>query len=101
MKRKERGEVLRRTVLVVDDEADILELLELTLIRMGLDVERAMTVQQAVELTRTKQFDLCLTDMQLPDGRGLDLVRHIGQNCADLPVAVITAHGSTDRKSVV
>jgi two-component system, NtrC family, response regulator PilR len=63
---------------------------------MGLDVERAMSVQKAIELTRTKQFDLCLTDMQLPDGRGLDLVQHIGQHCADLPVAVITAHGSAE-----
>jgi two-component system response regulator PilR (NtrC family) len=96
VKRKERTESSRRTVLVVDDEADILELLELTLLRMGLDVERAMTVSQAIEMTKSKQYDLCLTDMQLPDGRGLDLVQHIGQHCADLPVAVITAHGSAE-----
>jgi two-component system response regulator PilR (NtrC family) len=96
VKRKDRSGESRRTVLVVDDEADILELLELTLLRMGLDVERAMTLSEAIELTRTKQFDLCLTDMQLPDGRGLDLVQHIGAHCADLPVAVITAHGSAE-----
>ncbi|MGH8728590.1 MAG: sigma-54-dependent transcriptional regulator, partial [Burkholderiales bacterium] len=63
---------------------------------MGLDVERATTLRDAIELTRAKQFDLCLTDMQLPDGPGLDLVQHIGANCSDLPVAVITAHGSAE-----
>jgi two-component system response regulator PilR (NtrC family) len=80
----------------VDDEADILELLELTLVRMGLEVEGAASVRQARELLEKGEFDLCLTDMRLPDGEGLDLVRHIGEHCDDLPVAVITAHGSME-----
>jgi two-component system response regulator PilR (NtrC family) len=83
-------------VLVVDDEADILELLELTLMRMGLEVERAANVRQALDLLKAGEFDLCLTDMRLPDGDGLELVRHIGEHCDDLPVAVITAHGSME-----
>lgn len=83
-------------VLVVDDEADILELLELTLMRMGLEVERAACVREARERLDRGSFDLCLTDMRLPDGDGLELVRHIAAHCDDLPVAVITAHGSTE-----
>jgi two-component system response regulator PilR (NtrC family) len=97
MKRAERrGEPDAATVLVVDDEADIRELLELTLRRMGLAVESAASVAEAYAMLDTKQFDLCLTDMRLPDGEGLDLVRHIGGHCADLPVAVITAYGSAE-----
>lgn len=84
------------TVLVVDDEADIRELLELTLLRMGLGVESAGTVAQARELLGTRRVDLCLTDMRLPDGDGLELVRHIGSECVDVPVAVITAYGSAE-----
>jgi len=84
------------TVLIVDDEADILELLELTLLRMGLESPRAMKVAAAVELLKTNHYDLCLTDMRLPDGTGLELVQHIGQHYPELPVAVITAYGSTD-----
>ena len=84
------------TVLVVDDEADIRELLELSLVRMGLGVQSAGTVAEAKALLQTRTFDLCFTDMRLPDGDGLDLVRHIGEHCGDLPVAVITAYGSTE-----
>lgn len=83
-------------VLVVDDEADIRELLELSLLRMGLKVELAGGVGQAKSLLAERSFDLCLTDMRLPDGDGLDLVRHIATESADVPVAVITAHGSTE-----
>ena len=83
-------------VLVVDDEADILELLELTLMRMGLEVERAANLREARERLDRGEFDLCLTDMRLPDGEGLELVRHIASHCDDLPVAVITAHGSME-----
>ncbi|MGH8751104.1 MAG: sigma-54-dependent transcriptional regulator [Burkholderiales bacterium] len=85
-----------RRVLVVDDEADILELLELTLLRMGLEVERAKDISSAQKLLQDQRYDLCLTDMRLPDGEGLELVRYIDANCADLPVAVITAHGSAE-----
>jgi two-component system response regulator PilR (NtrC family) len=85
-----------RTVLIIDDEADILELLELTLLRMGLEVERASNVKEAFERLQSHTYDLCLTDMRLPDGTGIDVVKHISQHCADLPVAVITAHGNTE-----
>lgn len=84
------------TVLVVDDEADIRELLELSLVRMGLGVQSAGSVGEAKALLQRVSFDLCLTDMRLPDGDGLDLVRHIGEHCGDLPVAVITAYGSME-----
>ncbi len=97
MKRPERrSDPLGATVLVVDDEADIRELLELTLVRMGLSVESAAGVAEAHALLDAKHFDLCLTDMRLPDGEGLDLVRYIGEHCSDLPVAVITAYGSAE-----
>jgi len=84
------------TVLVVDDEADIRELLELSLLRMGLGVSSAGSVAEAKALLQGRSFDLCFTDMRLPDGDGLDLVRHIGEHCRDLPVAVITAYGSME-----
>jgi two-component system response regulator PilR (NtrC family) len=81
---------------VVDDEDDIRELLELTLLRMGLGVECAANVAEAQALLDAHEFDLCLTDMRLPDGDGLQLVRRIAGSGMDLPVAVITAHGSTE-----
>ena len=84
------------TVLIVDDEADILELLELTLIRMGLESQRAMKVAEAIELLQSNQYDLCLTDMRLSDGTGIEIVKYIGQHYPELPVAVITAYGSTE-----
>ncbi|HHI75892.1 MAG TPA: sigma-54-dependent Fis family transcriptional regulator, partial [Gammaproteobacteria bacterium] len=83
-------------VLVVDDEPDILELLALTLERMGLAVTTAADLGTARARLAGDAFDLCLTDMRLPDGDGLDLVRHIQQCCRELPVAVITAHGSME-----
>ena len=97
MKRVERrSDPVAATVLVVDDEADIRELLELTLVRMGLAVESAGSVAEAHALLDAMPFNLCLTDMRLPDGEGLDLVRYIGEHCSDLPVAVITAYGSAE-----
>lgn len=83
-------------ILIVDDEPDIIELLELTIARMGMDVSSAKCVRDAKQLLQSRQFQLCLTDMRLPDGEGLDLVKYIAQHCADLPVAVITAHGTTE-----
>lgn len=85
-----------RHVLVVDDEPDICELLEITLSRMGLETTIADRLGPARQLLATQDFDLCLTDMRLPDGDGLDLVRHIQAEHPQLPVAVITAHGSVD-----
>jgi len=83
-------------VLVVDDEPDILELLELTLLRMGLHVERASNVREAMQRLDNNSYNLCLTDMRMPDGEGLDIVRHITEKNLDVPVAVITAHGNMD-----
>lgn len=83
-------------ILIVDDESDILELLELTLARMGMEVKRAMNINDAKHMLALHHFDLCLTDMRLPDGEGLELVQHIVNSSADLPVAVITAHGTTE-----
>jgi two-component system response regulator PilR (NtrC family) len=91
-----RGNPVQGAVLVIDDEADIRELLELSLVRMGLAVECAGSVAAAKQLLESKKYDLCLTDMRLPDGDGLDLVRFIGTQLVDLPVAVITAFGSTE-----
>jgi two-component system response regulator PilR (NtrC family) len=83
-------------VLVVDDEADIRELIELTLLRMGLDADCAGSVAEALAFLKEKTYQLCLTDMRLPDGKGLDIVRHIVESAIDTPVAVITAYGSAE-----
>ena len=93
MSRRTRGQP---RVLVVDDEPDLLELLELTLSRMGLDTIRAETVGEAQRLLDSGPFDLCLTDWNLPDGEGLRVVEHITQKALDVPVAVITAFGSPE-----
>src|SRR5580704_2798795 len=84
------------TVLIVDDEPDLLELVSLTLSRMNLQARTAADVTSARRLLKSEKIDLCLTDMRLPDGDGLDLVAWIQQNRADLPVAVITAHGNVE-----
>jgi two-component system response regulator PilR (NtrC family) len=83
-------------VLVVDDEPDLCELLSITLQRMNLDPRTASTVGAAQRMLKTERYDLCLTDMQLPDGDGLDLVRWIQQYSPSVPVAVITAHGNME-----
>jgi two-component system response regulator PilR (NtrC family) len=84
------------TVLLVDDEPDILELLELAILRMGLEVRRASNVSEARQHLDNNVIDLCLTDMRMPDGEGLELVRYISTQNLDVPVAVITAHGNAD-----
>lgn len=85
-----------RQVLVVDDEPDIRELLELTLAKMGLGVVAVGSIGEAREQLKRSRYDLCLTDMRLPDGEGLDLVRYIAGQEKDVPVAVITAYGSAE-----
>ncbi|MGD9951650.1 MAG: sigma-54-dependent transcriptional regulator [Burkholderiales bacterium] len=97
MSRAERKAVAAASqVLVVDDEPDIRELLELTLVKMGLGVVAVGSIGEAREQLKRSRFDLCLTDMRLPDGEGLDLVRHIAGQERDVPVAVITAYGSAE-----
>ncbi len=85
-----------RHALVVDDEPDIRELLEITLGRMGIETTAAADLGSARRLLEDRRFDLCLTDLQLPDGNGIELVKLIGERWSDLPVAVITAFGSMD-----
>jgi len=82
-------------VLVVDDEADLRELLALTLVRLGLDVDSAESLEQARDLLSRNRYALALTDMRLPDGVGLDLVREVATRNGP-PIAVITAYGSTE-----
>jgi two-component system response regulator PilR (NtrC family) len=85
-----------RSVLLVDDEPDILELLELALRKMGLDVDKAASVDEALAKLAAQHYDLCLTDMRLPGGDGLMVVQHIALHDLDVPVAVITAHGNME-----
>jgi two-component system response regulator PilR (NtrC family) len=82
--------------LIVDDEPDIRELLELTLGRMDINTRSAANLEEAHSLLASEKFDICLTDMRLPDGNGIDLVRHIQQMDINLPTAVITAYGSME-----
>jgi len=82
--------------LIVDDEPDIRELLEITLNRMDVQTACAEDIAQAKALLKQKSFDLCLTDMKLPDGNGLELVDFIQTLAAPVPVAVITAHGNME-----
>ena len=84
------------TILIVDDEPDIIELLELTFARMGMNVFSAKCISEAKKLLQSRQFQLCFTDMRLPDGEGLDLVKYIAHHYSDLPVAVITAYGTSE-----
>ncbi|MBB5208979.1 sigma-54-dependent transcriptional regulator [Chiayiivirga flava] len=85
-----------RTALIVDDERDIRELLVLTLGRMGLRVDTAADVASARQQLAANKYDLCFTDMRLPDGSGQDLIELIATRYPDTPVAMITAHGNVD-----
>ena len=85
-----------RSALVVDDERDIRELLVLTLGRMGLRVDTSPDVASAKAQLAQDTYDLCLTDMRLPDGSGQELIEHIAQKYPDLPVAMITAYGNVE-----
>ena len=96
VKKESRVRSPQLKVLVVDDEEDIRELLDLTLARMGLSADCAGTVAEAKGFLEPERYSLCLTDMRLPDGEGLDIVRFIGSSYGETPVAVITAFGSAD-----
>ncbi|WP_455210484.1 sigma-54-dependent transcriptional regulator [Kaarinaea lacus] len=85
-----------KLTLIIDDEADIRELLEMTLGRMDVPTHCAATTQEAKNLLAQHEFGMCLTDMKLPDGDGLEIVKHIQKYYPDLPVAVITAHGNME-----
>ncbi|MBN9287765.1 MAG: sigma-54-dependent Fis family transcriptional regulator [Gammaproteobacteria bacterium 39-13] len=82
--------------LIIDDEPDICRLLEITLNRMSIKTLSVHNLQEAKKALRTRTFDLCLTDMRLPDGDGLDLVSFVQENHPNLPIAVITAHGNME-----
>jgi two-component system response regulator PilR (NtrC family) len=83
-------------ILIVDDEPDLVELVELTLGRMGLRTASAPDVKSAQARLRAEPFDLCLSDMQLPDGDGLQLLAWAQEQCPGLPMAIITAHGNVE-----
>src|SRR5690606_23851790 len=85
-----------RSALIVDDEHDIRELLVLTLGRMGLRTDTAPTLAAAREMLATVSYDLCLTDMRLPDGSGLELISDISTRFPNTPVAMITAFGNVE-----
>ncbi|MRN38347.1 sigma-54-dependent Fis family transcriptional regulator [Neisseria sp. N95_16] len=88
---------LQDPVLVVDDEADIRDLMEMTLMKMGLRVETAEGVEQAKDKLDNNDYSLVLTDMRMPDGSGLEVVQYIDELMLDTPVAVITAYGNADQ----
>src|SRR3970282_272708 len=85
-----------RSALIVDDERDIRELLVMTLGRMGLRCDTASTLADARSQLASNQYDLCLTDMRLPDGSGFELVAEISHNHPHTPVAMITAFGNVE-----
>lgn len=82
--------------LIIDDEQDICDLIDISLSRMNIETKQAYTFEQALELLQNHQFQLCFTDMRLPDGDGLDILKFIQEHQPNLPVAVITAHGTMD-----
>ena len=88
---------LQHPVLVVDDEADIRDLMEMTLMKMGLRVDTATGVEDAKNKLEGGDYSLVLTDMRMPDGSGLEVVRHINRLALDTPVSVITAFGNADQ----
>lgn len=83
-------------ILIVDDEADLRELLEITLVKMGLDVDSAASLEAARAHLSQSEYAMVITDMRLPDGLGIDLVRDVSAHHKNTPVAVITAFGSAD-----
>jgi two-component system response regulator PilR (NtrC family) len=84
------------SALIVDDELDIRELLEITMMRMGIETQSAATLKEAHGLLAKQSFDICLTDMKLPDGNGLELIKYIQEKYPHIPVAMITAFGSME-----
>lgn len=87
---------LKPLVLLVDDEQDLCMLMQMTLARMHIDTHMAHTIAEAKQKLAQHHYQACLTDLNLPDGHGLELVEHISQNFPQLPVAVLTAYGNMD-----
>ena len=83
-------------VLLVDDEEDLCALMQMTLARMGIATHCAYRIEQAKQLLQQHRYDACLTDLNLPDGHGLDLVQYVSQHFNALPIAVLTAYGNMD-----
>lgn len=83
-------------ILIVDDEADLRELLEITFVKMGLDSDSADCIAAARSCLAQNEYALVLTDMRLPDGQGIELVREVSASYKNTPIAVITAFGSAD-----
>lgn len=83
-------------VLLVDDEEDLCLLMQMTLARMGIKTHLAYRVEQAKQLFTQFHYDACLTDLNLPDGSGLELVKHVSQTYSQTPIAVLTAYGNMD-----
>jgi len=86
----------RPLALIIDDEPDLLSLLAITLGRMGIETIKAPTIKAAIQNLNLNEFDLCFTDLRLPDGNGLEIVKHIEENHLNTPVAVITAFGEPE-----
>ena len=86
----------QNSVLIIDDEPDIRELLTLTLSRMGLTCETSANLKQGIECIKHNNYSLVLTDMRLPDGDGIEIVRYIQKYKPQIPVAVITAYGNVE-----
>ena len=86
--------MIKKRALIVDDEPDIRELLSMTLEQMGLETVTAAKLSKAKKLLESEHFDLCLTDMKMPDGNGLELVEHVQLSLPQLPIAMITAYGN-------
>jgi two-component system, NtrC family, response regulator PilR len=82
--------------LIIDDEPDIRELLQMTLNRMSIDCDCAGTIAEAKQLLQDRHYQLCLTDMRLPDGNGIEWVKYMQMQQPEVPIAVITAHGNMD-----
>lgn len=88
--------MIKKRALIVDDEPDIRELLSMTLEQMGLETATAAKLSKAKKLLESEHFDLCLTDMNMPDGNGLELVEYVQSALPQLPIAMITAYGNMD-----
>jgi two-component system response regulator PilR (NtrC family) len=86
----------RHVALIVDDEPDICELAQITLQRMEIDSASAGNLAQARAMLAQQRYDVCLCDMRLPDGDGIDFVRYVHESHPDLPIAMITAHGNME-----